>query len=517
MQRTNLRNAVTATVLYLVLATSPFARGDILQQAQPESPVEHRTPVFSYSDGERYTVDLAGTALAPNMSGNAHIDHKDGRSQVKVTLRRVVHPQSIGASYSTYLLWAVTAEGKPNSIGELPVRATVTFTGTTPLQSFGLMITAEPYATVSVPSGAIVAENVLSNANRTSGPTPVTNVASVAAPPANEAAAGERDFETPLPLLGARHAVEAARRANAEMHAPDAWQETQNNLAALEQMWTTMKPDQVRFVRQFGSSARELMWTAERARQMSAAADIEARRRADEATGRALDAARQVALDAAVNARDGLERARQEAEVARARAEQAQTEAEREKTRADLARAEAALTLADASKMAAEAQRARAEAEEARRQRDALQAKLMEALSEVTETQRHDRGLICSFSDVLFDFDTATLTAGGREKLQKLATVLLAHQASYRVEIEGHTDASGPDDYNLQLSQQRAEAVRQSLEQAGVDASRIVAARGVGSASPVASNDTREGRQLNRRVEVIIAEAATNAGGAGQP
>jgi outer membrane protein OmpA-like peptidoglycan-associated protein len=142
----------------------------------------------------------------------------------------------------------------------------------------------------------------------------------------------------------------------------------------------------------------------------------------------------------------------------------------------------------------------------------------MEALSEVTETKRHDRGLICSFSDVLFDFDTATLTPGGSEKLQKLASVLLSHHDSYRVEIEGHTDASGSADYNLQLSQQRAEAVRQSLEQAGVDASRIVAARGVGSASPVATNDTREGRQRNRRVEVIIAEgAATNAGGAGQP
>jgi outer membrane protein OmpA-like peptidoglycan-associated protein len=299
------------------------------------------------------------------------------------------------------------------------------------------------------------------------------------------------------------------------VHAPDAWQDAQSRLDALEQAWTTIKPDQARFVRQLGPSARELMWTAERARQMSIAADVEARRRADEATGRALEAARQVALDAAMKARDGLERARQEAEAARARADKAQTEAEREKSRADLARAEAALTLADASKMAAEAQRARAEAEEARRERDALQGKLMEALSEVTETQRHDRGLICSFSDVLFNFDTATLTPGGREKLQKLANVLLAHQQSYRVEIEGHTDASGTDDYNLQLSQQRAEAVRQSLEEAGVDAARIVAARGVGSASPVATNDTREGRQLNRRVEVIIAEGPAVT--AGQP
>lgn len=515
MQRMSLTNAMTATVVFVALAMSPVARGAILQQVQPEGSAEHRTPVFNYGEGERYTVDIAGTALAPNTSGNAQVDHRNGRSQVKLTMRRVVHPQSIGAPYSTYVLWTVTPDGKTSSLGELPVRDRFTFTGTTPLQSFGLMITAEPYATVAAPSGAVVAENVVPNSDRTSRSTPVASVPSAAESLADESDARERDFETPLPLLGARRAMEAARQASAEVHALDAWRDAQNRLDALEQAWTTLKPDQARFVRQLGPSARDLMWTAERARQISIAADVEARRRADEATGRALEAARQVAFDAAVKARDGLERARQEAEAARARADKAQTEAEREKTRADLARAEAALTLADASKMAAEAQRARAEAEEARRERDALQGKLMEALSEVTETQRHDRGLICSFSDVLFDFDTATLTPGGREKLQKLANVLLSHPQSYRVEIEGHTDASGADDYNLQLSQQRAEAVRESLEQAGVDSARIVAARGVGSASPVASNDTREGRQLNRRVEVIIAEGPAVT--AGQP
>ena len=511
----NLKNAATATILSLVLAASPGARGATLQQAQPDGPAEHRTPVFNFGDGERYTVDVAGTALTPATSGHARVDHRRGRSQVRLTMRRVVHPQSIGAAYSTYVLWAVTPDGKTSSIGELPVRDSFTFTATTPFQSFGLMITAEPYATVSVPSGAVVAENVLPTANRGPSATPATSPRSTADSVANESTAGERDFETPLPLLGARRAVEAARQAGAETHAAEAWQEAQNSLAALEQSWTALKPDQGRFLRQLGASARELMWSAERARQMATTAGLEARRRADEATDRALDTARQVALEAAVQARDGLERARQEAEAARARAEQAQTDAEREKARADLARAEADLTLADASKMAAEAQQARAAADEARRERDALQGKLMEALSEVTETQRHDRGLICSFSDVLFDFDTATLTPGGKEKLQKLATVLLSHQDSYRVEIEGHTDASGADDYNLQLSQQRAEAVRHGLEQAGVDPSRIVAARGVGSASPVATNDTREGRQLNRRVEVLIAEGPLLT--AGQP
>jgi len=552
MECIRLRNAVTATVVFVAVAMSPVARLESIQQV-PEGPAERRIPTFMYADGERYTVDIAGTVLSPNTQGNAHVKYENGRSHVKLTMRRIGHPQAIGPAYSTYVLWAVAPDGKASSIGEVSVRAKFTFTGTTPLQSFGLMITAEPYATVPVPGAAVVAENVVPDAN---------------APPRSAASGGMRapaesvvdatppvegDYQTPLPLLGAQRAVEAAGRADAAVHAPEAWHDAQNRLATLEQSWAVLKPDQGKFVRQFGPSARELAWSAERARQMSIAAAAEARRRADEATARALDTARRVALDAAVRARDGLERARQDADAARARAEQARTEVEREKGRADVARAEAAMTSAkvetirreaeaarsaagesraraerlrdeveqartSAQRAEADAKHARADAQEAQRARDALQRELIEALSEVTETRRHARGLVCSFSDVLFDFDTATLTPGGREKLQKLAEVLLQHHDPYRVEIEGHTDALGSHDYNLTLSRQRAEAVRQSLQEAGVDPERIVAARGVGSASPVASNDTREGRQLNRRVEIIIAEGPTKtANGAGQP
>ena len=552
MQRMSLRTAVTVTVVYVAVAVSPVARGQTLQQVRPDGPAGHRTTAFTYAEGERYSVDLAGTALAPNTRGRAQVKHENGRSLVKLTLRGIAHPQSIGSPYSTYMLWAVTADGNASSIGELPVRGSFTFTGTTPLQTFGLMITAEPYSTVTVPSAAVVAEDVVgSDTNRA----PRSNPNSIPAADesiVNASATEERDYETPLPLLAARRAVEAAGQARAEVYAPEAWQDVQNRLTALQQSWATLKPDRGKFVRQFGTSARQLMSSAEGARQASIAAALEARRRADESTARALDAARRVALEAAVRARDGLVDARQETDAARARAEQARTEAEREKTRADLARAEAAVARAEAERIRpdaeaaraaeaesrdraermraeverarttaqraeADAKQARAQAQEAQRARDALQRELMEALSGVIETRRQDRGVVCSFSDVLFDFDTATLTPGGREKLQKLAGVLLAHHDSYRVEIEGHTDAFGPDEYNLKLSQQRAEAVRRGLEQAGVDPERITAARGVGSASPVASNDTREGRQLNRRVEIIIADAALNATGAGQP
>jgi outer membrane protein OmpA-like peptidoglycan-associated protein len=449
-------------------------------------------------------------------------------------------------------LWAVTPDGQVSSIGELPVRNSVTFNGTTPFQSFGLMITAEPYSTVTTPSAAVVAENVASDSNRPPSSTDV-NMPAGAESIANESPAGERDYETPLPLLGARRAVEAAGQADAERYASEAWQDVQNRLDSLEQSWAAMKPDRERFVRQFATPARGLMQSAERVRRLSAAAALEARRRAEESTARALDAARRVALQAAVAARDELVRARTEAEAARARADQAQTDAERERARAELADSEAAVSRAEAERVRREAEAARAneaesrqrsermraeaeharttaqraeadardaraDAQESEREKDALQRELMKALSEVFETRRHGRGLVCNFSDVWFAFDAPTLTPGGREKLRKLADVLRGHHEAYRVEIEGHTDAYGSDDYNVKLSQERADAVRDELQQAGVDPERIASTRGVGSACPVASNDTREGRQLNRRVEIIISEAGpVNASGACEP
>lgn len=340
------------------------------------------------------------------------------------------------------------------------------------------MVTAEPYSTVTLPSAAVVAENVVPDADRAPRSTVMTR-APAAESIADVSAAEGRDYETPLPLLGARRAVDAAGQVRAAVHAPDAWQDAQNRLTALERSWAALKPDQDKFVREFGPSARQLMRSAEHAREASIAAALDARRRADESTARAVDAARsleqaahRVAFEAAITARNELAFARREADEARARGEQARTEADREKTRADLARAEAAVThataesvrrdadaaraaeagsRAQAERMCAEVERARTtaqraetdakqartEAQEAQRARDALQRDLTDALSKVIETRRQERGVVCSFSDVLFDFDTATLTLGGREKLQS---------------SRGDPHRGGPDALNAPIS-----------------------------------------------------------------
>jgi len=188
-----------------------------------------------------------------------------------------------------------------------------------------------------------------------------------------------------------------------------------------------------------------------------------------------------------------MRRAEGEADLARQKVAQAQTEAERAKANEELARIEA--------------ERARLQADQARQERDQARQRLFVSLSEILETRREARGLIVNLSDVLFDFNKASLKPGAREKLSKLAGILLAYPGGYRIEIEGHTDAIGSEEYNLKLSQSRADSVCEYLKQASIAPNRIIAVRGFGKSKPVASNDSDAGRQVNRRVEIIIADA----------
>jgi len=190
-----------------------------------------------------------------------------------------------------------------------------------------------------------------------------------------------------------------------------------------------------------------------------------------------------------------MESARQEAALARERVEQAKTDADREKANAELAKAEA--------------EEARLQAEQAKQDRDAAQTNLYKSLSAILETRREARGLIINLSDVLFDLDKASLKPGAREKLSKLTGILMAYPGPYHVQIEGYTDSTGGVEYNQKLSESRAQSVRDYLVQSGLTSERIISTRGFGLNNPVATNDTAEGRQLNRRVEIIISDTDT--------
>jgi outer membrane protein OmpA-like peptidoglycan-associated protein len=463
------------------------------------------TIAISYPENEGTSVDMVGTALSPKVSGKADVKRSAGRTRVKLEINNLDNPQRLGGYNTTYVLWAIAPEGQADNLGELPVvvegRRETEFT--TPYKTFGLIVTAEPHGLVKLPSPAVVAENTLRKNTKGSitasqieyrGDPGLLYVAS-----ASGEIVSSGDYNTPLPVLGARRAVEIAHRAHALEYAEQELRQAEVRLAALEQIWPQNRNNEKRF----SGEAHEVMRLAEQARALAVERQEQARLAAERlAAGRTIARARSEAEQAKVETaqakqetadyRDALLRSESELVQARQRLEQAQTEAERAKANEELAKVQA--------------EHARLEAEQARAERDAAQQRLFVSLSEILETRREARGLIVSLSDVLFDFNQATLKPGAKEKLSKLAGILLAYPGPYRMEIEGHTDAVGSDEYNFKLSDARAGSVGNYLVQAGIDPARILAVRGLGKTQPVATNENPVGRQMNRRVEIIIAD-----------
>jgi outer membrane protein OmpA-like peptidoglycan-associated protein len=316
------------------------------------------------------------------------------------------------------------------------------------------------------------------------------------------------DRKTPLDLFEARNAVRIAHIANADKYAPTILTKADQQLRQAEEAYARKQGKSA-----IGTAAREAVETAEEARVMAVKAIADEEGKLREAKARA---------DAASEAqrRQQAEVARQQAEQDRAQAEAAKAEAMRMKQEAEAAAQEAARQKqeAEAAKAAAlqqqqalavEAQKARSAAEEsdrlrqqAEKEKAELRQRLLQQLNAVLATRDSARGLIANMSDVLFETGKYELRNDARERLAKVSGIVLAYPGLH-LEIEGHTDSVGTDDYNQQLSEHRAEAVRDYLVQQGITADAIVA-RGLGKTAPIAPNDTAEGRQKNRRVELVL-------------
>ncbi len=233
-------------------------------------------------------------------------------------------------------------------------------------------------------------------------------------------------------------------------------------------------------------------------REAAARAQAEAARAQAEAEAARRSQAENDRLKAEAD-RLAAERARADADMAAQRMAQERQAAEAARAQADAARA-----AADAARLAAEgqAQQAQAAAAQADRERAELREKLRQQLSQVLETRETARGLIVNVSDVLFDFDSANLKPGAREKLARVSGILLT-TAGLNIEVEGHTDNVGSDSYNQRLSEQRASSVRDYLLRQGIMPT-AVATSGFGESQPVVANDSAAGRQQNRRVELVV-------------
>lgn len=506
--------AASALLLFCALlvltGNSPAQTVEVrrIETTRPVIIAKRHTLAIRYKENDDTSVNVTGTALNPQVMGKAEVKRKDGRTRVKLKAQNLGHPQALGPYYTTYILWAIAPEGQADNLAELPIKNDLEVEVTTAFQTFGLIITAEPHSAVKLPSPVIVAENTLRKG--TEGGIEASQIEYSGDPgdlyvvSTQNAPAFSADYNTPLMILGARRSVEIASRAGARRFADQELREAEIKLAALEQTWPSRRKDEEKF----SGLAHDVMRLGERARELAverlAQARLDAERRAASNTiadaqsdaDRARDEAER-ARQAAAASQDAAGRAERELAEARLRVEQAQTEADKAKAREDLARVEA--------------ERARREAEQAKQDKNDLQQRLFLSISAILETRREARGLIVNLSDVLFDFNQASLRPGAREKLSKLAGILLAYPGTYHMEVEGHTDAIGSQDYNQKLSEDRAQSVSSYLLKSGLASDRIVAVRGFGKLKPVTTNDTPEGRQMNRRVEIVITDLDSQA------
>ena len=493
------RFVIASALLSFALAGSSLAQVVEVREVVPTAQVtvaKRATLAIRYKDEDGTSVNMVGTNVNPQAMGKAEVKRKEGRTRIRLEMENVGNPQALGAYYTTYILWAIAPEGQADNLAELPVKNKFEIEVTTSFQTFGLIVTAEPHSAVKLPSPVIIAENALRKG--TEGAIQASRIdysgdsGTLYVVATQDAPSLNADYNTPLLILGARRSVQIARRAGARRFAETELREAEVKLEALEQVWTRGRKDEEKY----SGIARDVMRLGERARELAVERDYQARlnaerREASAAISQAQSEAERAREQAAAY-RDALDKAEAEVSAARTRLEEAVSEADKAKAREELARVEA--------------EQARLEAEQAKQDKAALQDKLFVSLSAILDTRREARGLIVNLSDVLFDFNQASLKPGAREKLSKLAGIMLAYPGMYRIEIEGHTDGVGSQDYNQKLSEDRAETVHAYLIKEGIATDRIVAVRGFGKIRPVATNDTPEGRQQNRRVEIVISD-----------
>jgi outer membrane protein OmpA-like peptidoglycan-associated protein len=542
-----------APLLVMALSALPLCAQDDAANVQRVAD-QNNTPVYRVNvvartaqavdyrhKGDTVTLDLVGTSLMPKAHGEAKVKSHRDRTSVETKLTDMKPASTFGPEYLTYVLWAITPEGRPVNLGEAQVHLrhdnNSELTTTTPLQAFGLIVTAEPYANVTRPSDVVVLENQVR-------PDTKANVQPIDAHyealnrgeyrvdlDPSQLPSQTADKNTPLELLEAENAVAIARATGADKYAADSLQKAQDFLTNAQNAYRN-KEDSKNIV----TAAKSAEQTAEDARL------ITIRKKADEQQAREREQQQEritAAQQQAQQQQQAAEQAQQTAEQARLQAQQTeqqrqQAEAERQaalqaKQQADAAAQQAALerqqaeaarqqALAQQQQLAQQAQQAQMQAQQAEqgrlqaeRQVQETRDRLTQQLNQVLQTRQTARGLIVNMNDVLFDTGKATLKPGARERLARVAGIILAYP-DLKLEIDGYTDSTGTPEFNRDLSQRRADTVRSFLATQGVHDNNIIT-HGFGEEDPVASNNTASGRQLNRRVELVVSGNAIGVQG----
>src|ERR1700759_3379868 len=446
-------------------------------------------PAINYFNPTGSTrIGFEGTSLLPGAKGKATVDNGKGNATIDAHFEGLPPANTFGPEYLTYVLWAITPDGRPSSLGEvLPDGKKAYVRLTTNMQAFGLIVTAEPYFAVTMPSDVVVMQNVVLN-DKTSGIISPINAHYSLLPRGiyTKTTGGQvlnpitRNNKSPLELYEAINAVQIAQAAGADHYTPDIISRAKEQLSNAQDL-DNRKHDR----KQESTYARAAVQTAEDARLVTL--------RKIQAEQRAALAAEQKARQDAANA--AAEKSRLEAQQSQLAEQQAQQQAQQEA--AQRAEADAAAQRAQAAQQAAEQQAAAARAREAQ-----LREQLRQQLNSILQTRETPRGLVVNLSDVLFATGRYDLKQDTQLKLARISGIFLAHP-DLKVQVEGYTDNVGSDAYNQKLSEQRASTVQRFLISQGIPAQNVSAV-GYGMSNPVADNTTAAGRKQNRRVEMVV-------------
>jgi outer membrane protein OmpA-like peptidoglycan-associated protein len=466
---------------------------------------------------------LAGTALFPTANGKAKVRSKRGTMEVEADFGNLENPTAFGGEYLTYVMWAISPEGRPVNLGEVLVGGNdrSKLTATTDLQAFALIVTAEPYYAVRQPSNVVVLENVVPN--ETKATSEAVNAKYELMERGGYLPTGYKfdpiilNANLPLEFYEARNALRIAQSEGAEQLSGESYQHAVKLMKTADDYAISRHMERKPLI----AAAREAVQTAEdareiavkkldengRASELQASSDAQARSQA--AAADAIRLKEQAQIDAA---KAQIDAAKAQADMVNNRtastAAISAAQSDAAKAQADMAANQAASQTAihsaqaDADQSRLVAEQAQQRAHQADSDKAAMRAQLSVQLNKILETRDSARGLIVSMSDVLFDTGKYSLKPGAREKLAKVAGILLAYPG-LNIEVGGYTDNVGGDEMNQKLSENRADSVRSYLIEQGVTTNSVTA-RGFGNSLPVATNDNASGRQENRRVELVV-------------
>lgn len=484
--------------------------------------VARKTTAVTYPLDQVVQTQFRGTTRFPRMKGEGKIKrtNKNG-TEVDVTVSKMPRPFELGAGYATYVLWAISPDGQIDNLGEVKRRGTFEFDSkisvTTPLQTFALIVTAEPHFLVRRPSRAVMLENL----------NPYTNNGKVVATTSAVEYFGnssdyfsdsrtpeiaELDYsKTPSAILQAKQAIALAKFAGAGRDATTELQQAETLLATAENGWKADRPEETVDI-----AARQSISAAVKAESV-AAARREAREKRNERSqqdaeirdseNKVLDIQNQMTELRAELARETRNRELAErdaqnyanqvkelrAELGRAREELGQTKSEAEVVKSKLTDIESAQ----------QAETRRREEADRLAQLQANQGILMQTLKRFGTVEQTDRGIVLNLPENYWSaIRAANFSVTAEPKLVSLGEIL-ASNSDYKIVVEAHTDNKGTPEELEALTQTRAQSIADKLTSLGVAQNRV-AVKGYGAALPVAANTTNLNRAKNRRVQVIL-------------